>query len=45
VVLDLRHELVSLARAGMTPAQIAGQLNCSEKNVYSLLAEAMGRSS
>ena len=43
VVLDLRHELVSLARAGMTPAQIAGQLNCSEKNVYSLLAEALGR--
>jgi ATP-dependent DNA helicase RecQ len=42
---DLRHELVSLARAGMTPAQIAGQLNCSEKNVYSLLAEAIGRSS
>jgi ATP-dependent DNA helicase RecQ len=35
--------LVSLARAGMTPAQIAGQLNCSEKNVYSLLAEALGR--
>ena len=27
----------------MTPAQIAGQLNCSEKNVYSLLAEALGR--
>ena len=43
MVLDLRHELVSLARAGMTPAQIAGQLNCSEKNVYSLLAEALGR--
>ncbi|MBV4499033.1 MULTISPECIES: DNA helicase RecQ [Pseudomonas] len=43
VVLDLRHELVSLARAGMTPMQIAGQLNCSEKNVYSLLAEALGR--
>ncbi|MNH05211.1 ATP-dependent DNA helicase RecQ [compost metagenome] len=43
VVLDLRHELVSLARAGMTPVQIAGQLNCSEKNVYSLLAEAIGR--
>ncbi|MGA4320886.1 DNA helicase RecQ [Ectopseudomonas hydrolytica] len=40
-VADLRHELVSLARAGMTPAQIAGQLNCSEKNVYSLLAEAI----
>jgi ATP-dependent DNA helicase RecQ len=42
-VLDLRHELVSLARAGMTPAQIAGQLNCSEKNVYGLLAEAIAR--
>ena len=27
----------------MTPAQIARQLNCSEKNVYSLLAEAIGR--
>jgi len=42
-VVDLRHELVSLARAGMTPVQIAAQLNCSEKNVYSLLAEAIGR--
>ncbi|PVZ20795.1 MULTISPECIES: DNA helicase RecQ [unclassified Pseudomonas] len=39
---DLRHELVSLARAGMTPAQIAGQLKCTEKNVYSLLAELIG---
>ncbi|HSC83065.1 MAG TPA: DNA helicase RecQ [Pseudomonas sp.] len=43
VVVDLRHELVSLARAGMTPLQIAAQLKCSEKNVYSLLAEAIGR--
>ncbi|WP_061239752.1 DNA helicase RecQ [Ectopseudomonas composti] len=42
-VADLRHELVSLARAGMTPAQIAGQLGCSEKNVYSLLAEAIAQ--
>ncbi|WP_191833052.1 DNA helicase RecQ [Pseudomonas fluorescens] len=42
-IADLRHELTSLARAGMTPAQIAGQLNCSEKNVYSMLAEAIGR--
>ncbi|MFY9961747.1 DNA helicase RecQ [Pseudomonas sp.] len=42
-VADLRHELTSLARAGMTPAQIAGQLNCSDKNVYSMLAEAIGR--
>ena len=41
VVTDLRHELVSLARAGMTPAQIAGQLNCGEKSVYNLLAEAI----
>jgi ATP-dependent DNA helicase RecQ len=40
-VADLRHELVSLARAGMTPAQIAGQLTCTEKNVYALLAEAI----
>ncbi|MEX6502103.1 DNA helicase RecQ [Pseudomonas zhanjiangensis] len=42
VVSDLRHELTSLARAGMTPQQIAGQLNCSEKSVYALLAEAIG---
>ncbi|SFP32292.1 ATP-dependent DNA helicase RecQ [Ectopseudomonas composti] len=42
-VADLRHELVSLARAGMTPAQIANQLGCSEKNVYSLLAEAIAQ--
>ena len=42
VVTDLRHELISLARAGMTPAQIASQLNCTEKSVYSLLAEAIG---
>jgi ATP-dependent DNA helicase RecQ len=40
-VADLRHELVSLARAGMTPAQIARQLQCTEKNVYALLAEAI----
>ena len=38
---DLRHELASLACAGMTPAQIARQLNCSEKNVYAMLAEAI----
>ncbi|MGY4532739.1 ATP-dependent DNA helicase RecQ [Pseudomonas sp. TE3786] len=43
VVVDIRHELVSLARAGMTPQQIASQLKCTEKNVYSLLAEAIGR--
>lgn len=42
-VADIRHELISLARAGMTPLQIAGQLQCSEKNVYSLLAEAIGQ--
>ncbi|MBK3867679.1 DNA helicase RecQ [Pseudomonas stutzeri] len=39
---DLRHELITLARAGMTPAQIARQLDCSEKNVYTMLAEAIG---
>ncbi len=43
VVVDVRHELVSLARAGMTPPQIAGQLKCTEKNVYSMLAEAITR--
>ncbi|QLF91898.1 DNA helicase RecQ [Pseudomonas sp. ABC1] len=42
-VVDLRHELVSLARAGMTPEQIASQLSCTERNVYSLLAEALTR--
>ena len=26
-----------------TPLQIAGQLQCSEKNVYTLLAEAIGK--
>ncbi|MCQ4294914.1 DNA helicase RecQ [Pseudomonas stutzeri] len=40
---DLRHELITLARAGMTPAQIARQLDCSEKNVYAMLAEAIGQ--
>ncbi len=43
IVTDLRHELVSLARAGMTPVQIANRLGCSEKNVYHLLAEAIAR--
>ncbi|MNF79466.1 ATP-dependent DNA helicase RecQ [compost metagenome] len=43
VVADLRHELITLARAGMTPVQIAGQLQCSEKNVYTMLAEAIGK--
>ncbi|WP_417778350.1 DNA helicase RecQ [Stutzerimonas xanthomarina] len=40
---DVRHELITLARAGMTPAQIARQLDCSEKNVYAMLAEAIGQ--
>ncbi len=40
---DLRHELISLACAGMTPSQIAAQLACTEKNVYAMLAEAIGR--
>ena len=42
-VVDLRHELVCLARAGMTPMQIASQLKCTEKNVYSLMAEAIAK--
>ncbi|WP_070886298.1 DNA helicase RecQ [Pseudomonas sp. D2-3] len=40
-VVDLRHELVSLARAGMTPSQIATQLGCSPKSAYAMLAEAI----
>ncbi|MCJ8168811.1 DNA helicase RecQ [Atopomonas sediminilitoris] len=36
---DLRHELASLARAGMTPTQMAAQLSLSEKSVYAYLAE------
>ena len=43
MVADVRHELITLARAGMTPLQIAGQLQCSEKNVYTMLAEAIGK--
>ncbi|MGX5219847.1 MULTISPECIES: DNA helicase RecQ [Pseudomonas] len=43
VVTDMRHELVSLARAGMTPEQIANQLQCGTKSVYGMLAEAIGR--
>ena len=39
--LDMQHELICLARVGMTPEQIAQQLNCSTKNVYSLLAQAI----
>lgn len=40
-VADVRHEVLTLVRAGMTPEQAARQLNCSEKNVYALLAEAI----
>ncbi|WP_071870503.1 DNA helicase RecQ [Atopomonas hussainii] len=36
---DVRHELACLARAGMTPAQMAEQLKLSEKSVYGYLAE------
>src|SRR5690606_41473365 len=42
MVRVLRHELISSARAGMTPAQISSYLNVTEKNVYGLLAEAIG---
>ena len=34
---------VHLEEKGMTPMQIAGQLQCSEKNVYTMLAEAIGK--
>lgn len=39
--MDMSHELICLARAGMTPEQMAKQLGCTEKNVYSLLAQAI----
>ena len=42
-VVDVRHEVLTLVRAGMTPEQAARQLNCSEKNVYALLAEAIAQ--
>lgn len=42
-VADVRHEVITLVRAGMTPPQISRQLSCSEKNVYSILAEAIAR--
>ncbi|AKX56141.1 ATP-dependent DNA helicase RecQ [Thiopseudomonas alkaliphila] len=38
---DLTHELVCLARAGMSPEQISQQLQCSSKNVYALMASAL----
>ena len=38
---DLRHELITLARSGMTPEQISQQMQCSLKNVYSLMAQAI----
>ena len=41
-VHDLQHEVVTLARHGMTPEQIARQHKCSLKNVYSHLARAIG---
>ncbi|MBS7326757.1 MAG: DNA helicase RecQ [Thiopseudomonas sp.] len=41
-VHDLQHEIITLARHGMTPEQIARQHSCSLKNVYSHLARAIG---
>ena len=38
---DLGHEVATLARAGMTPEQIARQLSCSERSVYAQLAHAI----
>ncbi len=42
-VHDLQHEIITLARHGMTPEQIARQHSCSLKNVYSHLARAIGK--
>lgn len=38
---DLRHEVITLARNGMTPEQIAQQQQCALKSVYSHLAQAI----
>lgn len=39
--IDVQHEIISLARNGMTASQIAQQQGCSEKSVYSHLAQAI----
>ncbi len=38
---DVRHEIIILARNGMTPQQIAQQQQCALKSVYSHLAQAI----
>lgn len=38
---DVRHEIITLARNGMTPQQIAQQQQCALKSVYSHLAQAI----
>lgn len=39
--IDVQHEIISLARNGMTATQIAQQQNCSLKSVYSHLSRAI----
>ncbi|KXU39478.1 ATP-dependent DNA helicase RecQ [Ventosimonas gracilis] len=43
VTIDLRSELIRLAEQGMPPGQIAEQLKCSEKTLWRLLSEAIGK--
>jgi len=43
VTIDLRTELIRLAEQGMPPTQIAEQLKCSEKTLWRLLSEAIGK--
>ncbi len=38
---DLRHEIITLARHGMTPEQIARQQQCTPRQVYSHLSQAI----
>ena len=38
---DIQHEIIALARAGMTVSQIAQHLSCSQKSVYRTLAEGI----
>lgn len=38
---DIQHEIIALARAGMTVSQIANHLSCSQKSVYRTLADGI----
>ena len=41
--VDIRHEVITLARTGMTPEQMAQHLGCAERIIYPFLAEGISR--